>query len=62
MDDDTITAKETLVELVNSTKIIDNENVSFLASSVYGPEDEPMNVPSLDLTKHENGYPDWYRF
>lgn len=59
MDDDCIARADTLSELVRASAIPDGR-VSFLASSVFGPEGEPMNVPTVDLRPAENGYPDWY--
>lgn len=59
MDDDTIPEKDSLKELVTALKFA-NENVGFLASSVYGPNGEPMNVPVVDLLPTANGYGDWY--
>lgn len=61
MDDDCIAQPDTLSELVKASAIPDGR-VSFLASSVFGPEGEPMNVPSLDARGTKNGYPDWYRY
>lgn len=60
MDDDTIPAKDALENLLKSKEKINNENISFLASTVYGPENEPMNVPKLLNKATENGYSDWY--
>ena len=59
MDDDCIAQPDTLSELVKASAIPDGR-VSFLASSVFGPEGEPMNVPTVDSRLAENGYPDWY--
>lgn len=59
MDDDTIPNPDCLEKLLNASTII-KEDASFFASSVFGPENEPMNVPSVDFSLTENGYPDWY--
>lgn len=63
MDDDTIVYKDTLQSFntaLGSFEADDREDVSFLASTVFGPENEPMNVPVLDSRRSGNGYPDWY--
>ena len=63
MDDDTIVYKDTLQSFntaLGSFEADDREDVSFLASTVFGPENEPMNVPMLDSRRSCNGYPDWY--
>lgn len=62
MDDDCIARPDTLSELVGAlpaARRLGGEP-SFLASSVLGPEVEPMNVPVLDTRPTGNGYPDWY--
>lgn len=59
MDDDTIPNPDCLEKLLKASTII-KEDASFFASSVFGPENEPMNVPSVDFSLTENGYPDWY--
>lgn len=62
MDDDCIARPDTLSELVEAlpaAKRLGGEP-SFLASSVLGPEGEPMNVPVLDARPTGNGYADWY--
>lgn len=61
MDDDTIPTKTALQELCNALAAIDGKT-SFLASSVFGIHEEPMNVPGLDGRPCDNGYPDWYRY
>lgn len=58
MDDDTIPYEDCLEKLISASKKVNN--VSFLASSVFGPENEPMNIPGIDFRLTENGYPDWY--
>ncbi|MCD7883708.1 MAG: glycosyltransferase family 2 protein [Lachnospiraceae bacterium] len=64
MDDDTIPEKTALEELLNSIKFIleQEKRISFLSSYVYGPNEEPMNVPKLRMDKCENGYSFWYKY
>ena len=63
MDDDTIPSETCLEKLLMARKILHehapSEEVSFLASSVYGPKGEYMNVPELDKRPSSNGYPAW---
>lgn len=64
MDDDTIPQPDTLEALLESYDELKQEgvtNTSFLASSVFGPQGEPMNVPVLQTKPADNGYGDWYR-
>jgi GT2 family glycosyltransferase len=63
MDDDCIPYSDTLSELVAAARRVraDGQEPSFLASCVYGPEGEFMNVPTVDARPTENGYADWYR-
>ena len=62
MDDDCIAKPDTLSELVSALPAAGKlgGEVSFLASSVYGPAGEPMNVPGVDMRPTANGYADWY--
>lgn len=62
MDDDCIPYADTLSELLAAAEKIhvDGQVPSFLASCVYGPEGEFMNVPVVDTRPTENGYADWY--
>lgn len=60
MDDDTIPKKDSLEALLNAKNNID-ENASFYASAVFGPNGEPMNVPRISTHKAANGYQDWYQ-
>lgn len=60
MDDDTIPFNNTLMEFENSLNNLKNEKISFLASSVWGEKSEPMNVPEIENSRTENGYPCWY--
>lgn len=57
MDDDCIPEPNALEELVKASQIVD---ASFFASSVFGPNHEFMNVPTLSNHKMDNGYKDWY--
>lgn len=62
MDDDCIPYPSTLTELVKAADTLRAKQIdpSFLASAVYGPANEPMNVPALDCRSSANGYADWY--
>lgn len=62
MDDDCIARPDALSELVKALPVAERLGgvPSFLASSVAGPDGEPMNVPVLDSRPTENGYPNWY--
>ena len=60
MDDDTIPQEDALENLLKSKEKINSNNISFLASTVYGPNNEPMNVPKLLDIPTENGYSNWY--
>lgn len=64
MDDDTIPHPDALEGLLKSGRALKKEDVvpSFLASTVFGPSGEPMNVPLVDRRKAANGYEDWYRY
>ncbi len=61
MDDDTIPDKDCLKELLDKKNKISG-NISYLASTVYGVNDESMNVPNINLSQSESLYPDWYRY
>lgn len=63
MDDDTIPVEDCLEQLIyaHETTVENNEKVSFYASSIYGMENESMNVPDIDMCKTDSGYADWYR-
>lgn len=61
MDDDTIPTESALQAFCNALEVI-KEEPSFLASSVFGMNMEPMNVPELDNRRSENGYQDWYKY
>lgn len=60
MDDDTIPNKECLENLLKARHNIDGK-IGLLASSILGPENEPMNVPTIDMRPTDNGYTDWYK-
>ncbi len=63
MDDDCIPYPETLQGLLEGVGAVaknDGREPSFVASSVYGPQSEPMNVPTVDSRPSGNGYADWY--
>ncbi|MFQ9299099.1 MAG: glycosyltransferase, partial [Clostridia bacterium] len=62
MDDDTIPDKNALKGLCESLNDLSKEKISFLASKVIGPNGEAMNLPQIDMTPSENGYPDWYMY
>lgn len=59
MDDDTIPTENALQGFENALLNL-HEQVSFLASTVYGPQGEAMNVPLIDSKKSPTGYLDWY--
>jgi len=63
MDDDCIPYADTLSTLVEACEKVrtDGQEPSFLASCVFGPEGEFMNVPAVDTRPMPNGYADWYR-
>lgn len=64
MDDDTIPEPAALEELLKAADVLEKEQmrIGFLASYVYGPAGEPMNVPKIDAAETENGYSFWYRY
>lgn len=64
LDDDTIADKKTIVNFKLDLDFLlsKNEKLSYLSSSVFGVDDEPMNVPEVSTHKDLNGYGDWYRF
>ncbi len=61
MDDDSMPAETALEELVKAKENLKDEKIGYLASAVFGINDEPINVPVINLTKSDNGYADWYR-
>lgn len=61
MDDDTIPSETCLEELIKSLDII-NGKIGFLASTVYGVDNECMNVPQISDYKGKNGYVQWQQY
>ncbi len=61
MDDDTIPFEDSLEKLLEAKEKTEGV-ASFYASTVFGPEGEPMNVPHVSMRKASNGYTDWYRY
>lgn len=61
MDDDTIPEQNALEALLTAREKIDGD-ISFLASTVFGIDGEPMNVPVIDGRPTSNGYSDWYKY
>lgn len=61
MDDDTIPTSTCLEELLKAASLLKGR-YSFLASSVYGPNGEYMNVPTVDTRTSSSGYVDWYQY
>lgn len=62
MDDDTIPSETCLENLLLALNKLKNEKVSFLASSIYGEKGEFMNVPNINTSPSNSGYPDWYKY
>lgn len=60
MDDDVVPNIDCLEELIKATQQVKHD-ISFLASSVRGMNDEPMNVPKV-LKDSANQYVDWYKY
>ena len=61
MDDDTIPREDCLEKLLKAKNKI-KEEVSFMASSIFGEDGKCMNVPDIDNSKKENPYASWYRY
>lgn len=61
MDDDTIPNNNCLEKLIDAKNII-KEKISYLASSIYGTNNEFMNVPNINTEPSESGYPNWYKY
>lgn len=59
MDDDTVPQRECLERLLEADKTLAGK-YSFLASSIWGPNGECMNVPEIDSSPTDSGYPGWY--
>lgn len=64
MDDDTIPERDCLEKLHVARNFLQkkNEKFSFLASSIFGPEQEAMNVPAINMKPSSNGYSNWYKY
>lgn len=72
MDDDTIPNKDCLEKLIDADKKINDQKLTgcpsdiretaYLASSIYGPEGEFMNLPAINQRYSKNGYAYWYYF
>ncbi|MCD8019193.1 MAG: glycosyltransferase family 2 protein [Clostridiales bacterium] len=72
MDDDTIPDFHCLKNLIVADEVIEGaerqpglecaNTPSFLASAVYGPEGEYMNLPKISKKTSPNGYQYWYKF
>ena len=64
MDDDSVPEPEALQRLMHAADFLQRqkEPAGFLASFVYGPQGEPMNVPRIDESPEQNGYPYWYKY
>lgn len=60
MDDDVEPASDCLEKLIEAEEKLP-QPVSFLASSIRGLQDEPMNVPKLPKGM-TTGYVDWYKY
>lgn len=60
MDDDVIPESNALEELVSASEKFKDENVSFLASSVFSLDGQAMNTPGIDFS-NENGYAFWFK-
>ena len=61
MDDDVICQPNTLSELVNAAKKLEDGKWGFLCSSVFDKKGNPTNVPDIDLRAIESD-PDWPRY
>lgn len=66
MDDDTIPTSTCLEELLKAREMIlgrsPETKVSFLASTVRGMQQEPMNMPDVDFRPGASGYAQWDEF
>lgn len=61
MDDDTIPDTDALEKLILARSKI-NHRVGYLASCVEGINQEPMNLPEIDITVTDNGYSNWQEY
>lgn len=66
MDDDTIPTPTCLEELLRARARVQEKapetKVSFLASTVRGMQQEPMNMPDIDFRPGASGYAQWDEF
>ncbi|MFX3617502.1 MAG: glycosyltransferase family 2 protein [Sporolactobacillus sp.] len=60
MDDDTIPESKSLELLIDDANCVNKTNLSFIASSVFGPNHRTMNVPTISKSTSISGYQDWY--
>ncbi len=61
MDDDTIPNNKALEELLSSLKIV-GEDVSYLASAVYGINGCCMNYPGVSTRRDKDGHLMWHKY
>ena len=61
MDDDTIPKEDCLKNFINALSII-NGKISFLASAVYGIDNECMNTTGISELKGKNGILQWHEY
>lgn len=61
MDDDTIPKEDCLKNFINALSII-NGKISFLASAVYGIDNECMNTTGISEFKGKNGILQWHEY
>lgn len=61
MDDDTIPKEDCLKNFINALSII-NGKISFLASAVYGVDNECMNTTGISEFKGKNGILQWHEY
>jgi len=66
MDDDTIPSETCLEKLIEAIELVqmkrNNKKISYVASAIYGANDEFMNLPSISNKLSNNGYAYWYEF
>ncbi len=61
MDDDTIPNTDCLEQFIRALKIIDGD-ISFLASAIYGIDNECMNITKISDYSGKNGILQWHQF
>lgn len=61
MDDDVIPEQDAPQGLLDAHSYLASKDIapSYLASCVYGPHGEVMNVPNISRHVSQNGYADW---